>query len=97
MTSLDKLEEIRYPIGRLTIDPDGAESKRRLWIAQIAELPAKLRAAVDGLSEAQLNQRYRPEGWTARQVVHHLADEHINGFTYFKMAINADPFRFYRR
>jgi DinB superfamily/XisH protein len=90
MSQVDKLEEIRYPIGRLTIDPDITESKRRLWIAQIAELPAKLRAAVDGLSDKQLNQPYRPEGWTVRQVVHHLADEHINGFTYFKMAITED-------
>jgi len=97
MAPIDELEGIRFPIGRLTTDPDVTESKRMLWIAQIAALPAKLRAAVDGLSEAQLNQRYRPEGWTARQVVHHLADEHINGFTYFKMAIDADPFRFYRR
>jgi len=90
MTPVDKMEEIRYPIGRFTIDPDGAESKRMLWISQIASLPSKLRAAVDGLSDAQLNQRYRPEGWTARQVVHHLADEHLNGFTYFKMAMTED-------
>jgi hypothetical protein len=50
MSKVDKLEEIRYPIGRLTIDPDVTESKRRLWIAQMAELLAKLRAAVDGLA-----------------------------------------------
>jgi hypothetical protein len=87
MTPVDKLEEIRYPIGRLTIDPDVTEPKRRLWIAHIAALPSNLRAAVDGLSDVQLNQPYRPEGWTVRQVVHHLADEHVNGFTYFKMAI----------
>jgi hypothetical protein len=90
MSIVDKLEEIRYPIGRFTIDPDVTESKRRLWIAQIAGAPAKLRAAVDGLSNTQINQPYRPEGWTARQVIHHLADEHINGFAYFKMAITED-------
>src|SRR5262245_18447524 len=90
MGPVNKLQEVRYPNGRLTTDHDVTESKRRLWVAQIAALPAKLRAAVDGPSEAQLNQHYRPEGWTARQVVHHLADEHINGFTYFKMAITED-------
>jgi hypothetical protein len=46
---VDKLEEIRFPISRLTIATDVTESKRRLWIAQTAELPAKLRAAVVGL------------------------------------------------
>ncbi|MGH9846690.1 MAG: YfiT family bacillithiol transferase [Blastocatellia bacterium] len=90
MTPVDTLEEIRFPIGRLTIDPDITESKRRLWIAHIAALPANLHAAVDGLSDIQLNQRYRPEGWTVRQVVHHLADEHVNGFAYFKMALTED-------
>ena len=90
MTPVDKLEGIRFPIGRLMIDPAVTDSKRGLWIAHIAALPSNLRAAVKGLSDAQLNERYRPEGWTVRQVVHHLADEHVNGFTYFKMAITED-------
>jgi hypothetical protein len=90
MIPVDKLEEIRYPIGRLTIDPEITEPKRKLWIAHIAALPSNLRAAVKGLSDVQLDQSYRPEGWTVRQVVHHLADEHVNGFTYFKMAITED-------
>ncbi len=90
MIPVDKLEEIRYPIGHLTIDPEVNGSKRELWIADIAALPSNLRDAVAGLSDVQLDQRYRPEGWTVRQVVHHLADEHVNGFTYFKMAITED-------
>ena len=87
MTPEEKLEAVRFPIGRFTIDPEVTESKRRLWIRHIAALPANLRAAVGGLSEAQLDRSYRPGGWTARQVVHHLADEHVNAFTYFKMAL----------
>ena len=90
MTPEEKLEAVRFPIGRFTIDPDVTESKRGLWIGHIAALPASLRAAVGGLSEAQLDRRYRPGGWTARQVVHHLADEHVNAFTYFKMALTED-------
>ena|ERR1700759_4983084 len=90
MTPEVGLENIRFPIGRFTIDPDVTESKRRQWIAHIAILPANLRAAVADLSDTQLDQRYRPEGWTARQVVHHLADEHLNAFTYFKMALTED-------
>lgn len=90
MTLEEKLEAIRFPIGRFTIDPDVTESKRRLWVGYMAALPANLRAAVDGLSEAQLDRSYRPGGWTVRQVVHHLADEHVNAFTYFKMALTED-------
>lgn len=90
MTPADDLEWIRYPIGRFTFDPEVTPSKRAQWIERIAALPADLRAAVDGLSDVQLNRRYRPEGWTVRQVVHHLADEHINGFAYFKMALTED-------
>lgn len=90
MTSEEKLEAIRFPIGRFTIDPEVTESKRGLWVGQMAALPANLRAAVDGLSEAQLERRYRSEGWTIRQVVHHLADEHVNAYTYFKMALTED-------
>ena len=86
----EELERVRFPTGRFQLDPDVTESKRGLWIGHIAALPAHLRAAVGGLTEAQLDLRYRPGGWTARQVVHHLADEHVNAFTYFKMALTED-------
>lgn len=90
MTPGERLEEVRYPIGRFILDPEVTEPKRGLWIEHIAALPASLSAAVGGLTEAQLDRRYRPEGWTVRQVVHHLADEHVNAFTYFKMALTED-------
>lgn len=84
------LEEIKYPIGPLTIDPDVTDTKRRAWIEQIGALPALLRSTVEDLTEDQLNQRYREGGWTVRQVTHHLADEHLNAFSYFKMAVTED-------
>lgn len=90
MTPEENLEALRFPIGRFTSDPDITGVKRGMWIGHVAALPANLRAALDGLSEARLDRRYRPGGWTARQVVHHLADEHINAFTYFKMAVTED-------
>jgi hypothetical protein len=90
MTPEEQLESVRFPIGRFTIDPDVTAAKRGLWIGRMAALPAGLRAAVGGLTEAQFDRRYRPGGWTARQVVHHLADEHVNAFTYFKMALTED-------
>lgn len=90
MTPDENLEALRFPIGRFTTDPEVTGLKRRLWVGHMAALPANLRTALGGLSEARLDRRYRPEGWTVRQVVHHLADEHINAFTYFKMALTED-------
>lgn len=90
MTLPANLDELRYPVGRLTPDAVITAAKRRQWIAHIAALPENLRVAVSGLSESQLDCPYRPEGWTVRQVVHHLADEHLNAFAYFKMAVTED-------
>jgi uncharacterized damage-inducible protein DinB len=82
--------DLRYPIGRFNFkDPFRAED-RPLWLAQLAEAPAKLRAAVAGLSDSQLDTPYRPEGWTVRQVVHHLADAHVNWYIRPKLAVTED-------
>ena len=59
-------------------------------IIEIAAAPAEMEAAVRGLSASQLNTPYRPEGWTARQVVHHVADSHINAYVRFKLALTED-------
>ena len=56
-------------------------------IEQIAALPVRMRDAVSGLTDAQLDTPYRPDGWTVRQVVHHVADSHMNGFTRIKLAL----------
>ena len=90
MTTLDHLEAIRYPIGRVTIAAKVSAADRRAWIAQIAAAPEGLRSALAGLSDSQLNRRYREGGWTLRQVAHHLADEHLNAFGYFKKAATED-------
>ena len=86
MTSLDRLDDIRYPIGRVTIAKEVTAEDRRAWISQIAATPADLRSALEGLSDSQLDRCYREGGWTLRQVAHHLADEHLNAFGYFKKA-----------
>jgi uncharacterized damage-inducible protein DinB len=90
MTPANNLDAIRYPIGNAVIVTDVTAADRARWIEQIAAVPANLRAAVAGLNDEQLNQRYREGGWTARQVVHHLADEHLNAFGYFKKAVTED-------
>ncbi|HZF11115.1 MAG TPA: putative metal-dependent hydrolase [Thermoanaerobaculia bacterium] len=84
-------EDLRYPTGRLVYPerPLTAE-ERRAGIATIAATPERLRAAVAGLSEAQLDTPYRPGGWTVRQVVHHVPDSHMNAYIRFKLALTED-------
>jgi uncharacterized damage-inducible protein DinB len=90
MLTATAIEEIRYPVGEFGLDPEVTPEKRKVWIEQMEEAPAKLRTALLGLSEEQLDTRYRKDGWTLRQVVHHLADAQLNGFTRFKLALTED-------
>lgn len=76
-----------YPIGRFVYDGDVTPGKRTAWIRQIAEAPGALRAATDGLSSEQLDRPYRPGGWTVRQLVHHVADSHLNAYIRFKWTL----------
>src|SRR5208282_6109504 len=82
--------DLRYPIGKRERIENVTESQRRALIDAIAETPAKLRAAVAGLNDKQLDTPYRPGGWTVRQVVHHLPDSHLNSFVRFKLALTED-------
>ncbi|HLA94182.1 MAG TPA: putative metal-dependent hydrolase [Pyrinomonadaceae bacterium] len=79
--------DLRYPIGKF--DREAATS-RADHIKTIASLPENLKLAVADLSDEQLDTVYRPEGWTLRQTVHHLADSHINSLVRFKLALTED-------
>ena len=83
-------EDLRFPVGRFQRPQSLSDAQRRAAIDTIAETPAKLRAAVRGLSETQLDTPYRPDGWTVRQVVHHVPDSHSNAYTRFKLALTED-------
>ena len=84
------MTDLAYPIGKFAWSgPAGAAGRARL-IGAIAAAPAALRAAVSGLSEAQLDTPYRPGGWTVRQVAHHLPDSHVNAYVRFKLAVTED-------
>lgn len=86
------METLQFPIGRFVDDAEHTPESRARHIAAIEALPRQLREAVTGLSDAQLDTRYRPGGWTLRQVVHHLADSHQNCYTRFKLALTeANP------
>jgi hypothetical protein len=83
--------DLRYPIGKFRWqEAPVTDEQRRQLIQDIAEAPSRLRAVVNGLSAQQLDTPYRPEGWTVRQVVHHLPDSHLNAYVRFKLALTED-------
>lgn len=83
-------EDLRYPVGEFRFEGEATEVRRRGWIDEIAAAPGRFRAALAGLSEAQLDTPYRPDGWTLRQVAHHLPDSHLNAYTRFRLALTED-------
>lgn len=85
-----EMEDLRYPIGKFTPDKNLTADRRQAMIEEIAAMPANLKAAVKGLSEKQIDTPYRPSGWTVRQLVHHIADSHLNSFMRFKLAMTED-------
>jgi len=86
------MSDLRYPIGKFTYNGSLTEDQKQKLLDDIAQAPARLRAAVKGLSEQQLDTPYRPEGWTVRQVAHHVPDSHLNSYIRFKLALTEqDP------
>ena len=82
--------DLRYPIGSFKLDGTPTDEQIKQAINEIAEAPAKLRAAVEGLTSEQIETPYRPGGWTVRQVVHHVPDSHLNSYCRFKLALTED-------
>src|SRR5436190_13820786 len=78
--------DLSYPIGRFSRERITPENRKRILL-DIAELPGRLRDAIEGLSDKQLDTPYRPGGWTVRQVVHHLADSHMHSYLRSKLAL----------
>ncbi|MDQ3750177.1 MAG: bacillithiol transferase BstA [Acidobacteriota bacterium] len=84
------MEDLSYPIGKFDKNLEITAALKQGYIKEIAELPKKLKAAVENLSDEQLDKPYRPKGWTVRQTVHHIADSHLNSFVRFKLALTED-------
>jgi hypothetical protein len=80
----------RYPLGKFKYEGPPTPEQREEQFRQIEQTPARLRAAVQGLTPLQLDTPYRPEGWTVRQVVHHVPDSHLNAYVRFKLALTED-------
>ena len=88
------MADLQYPIGKFEwIPPESEEqmARRRIHYADVlTELPSNMAAAVQGLTAQQLDTPYRPEGWTVRQVVHHVPDSHLNAYVRFKLALTEE-------
>ncbi len=84
------MENLRYPIGRPEFRDGLTSEDRSELIDRIALAPSSMREAVAGLTDEQLDTPYREGGWTVRQVVHHVADSHINAYVRFKWAATED-------
>lgn len=83
-------DDLKYPVGKFDSDFEVTNDLRQKFIQTISGLPEKLNEAVKNLSDKQLDTPYRPEGWTVRQVVHHIADSHLNSYCRFKLALTED-------
>ena len=78
---------LQYPIGRFQRPESVGAGDREVWLATLAAAPARFREAVRGLTDAQLDTPYRPDGWTVRQVIHHVPDSHMNSYVRFRLAL----------
>ena len=85
-----ELDKLRYPIGKFTVHESVTEADIKKWISDLEELPNQIRNEIEYFTEEMLGTSYKPEGWTARQVVHHVADSHMNAYIRFKLALTED-------
>lgn len=90
MEGAQTAQDLRFPIGKFHWRGELNGTERTEMISQIAEAPVRLREAVKGLTPEQLDTPYRPDGWTVRQVVHHVPDSHLNSYARFKLALTED-------
>lgn len=83
------VEDLRYPIGKYLVQPF-SEKQWKEWITDIRFLPQHLENAILNLDEHQMDTPYREGGWTVKQVVHHVADSHMNAYIRFKLGLTED-------
>ena len=85
-----ELELLKYPIGKFNSPETITENHIKDWILVLDQFPKRLEALVENLNDEQLNTPYRPEGWTIRQVVHHVSDSHHHSYIRFKWTMTED-------
>ncbi len=84
------MNELQFPIGTYKSIKTPNTDLFQSWVHTIASFPANLRKTVEGLNNKQLQQIYRQDSWTIKQLVHHVADSHTNAFMRFKLTITED-------
>ncbi|MCG2610261.1 putative metal-dependent hydrolase [Flavobacterium sp. SM15] len=85
-----ELEHLKFPIGRFSCPLEIDSEHLEQWKATIRNFPQQLQEITKNLTVENLNWKYRPEGWTVKQVVHHLADSHINAIIRLKLSLTED-------
>lgn len=85
-----ELQKLRYPIGEYAPNLNPSQEEISEYIGNIESFPERISNAVKNLSNSQLDTPYREDGWTVKQVVHHVVDSHINGYCRFKFALTED-------
>ena len=83
------MQDIRYPIGKYEVKPF-SEATKKEWMNDMKMFPTDLEFAIQHLDKAQLDTPYREGGWTVQQLVHHMADSHMNAFVRFKLALTEE-------
>lgn len=83
-------DNLSYPIGEYKPRESISKEQKDKWIQVLEEVPAKLKQAVEGMTDSQLDTPYRDGGWTVRQVIHHLADSHMNSYIRFKLSLTEE-------
>jgi len=81
------LYKLKYPIGEFKKPEIITNSQINTWITTMEDFPKSIISITEKLSKTELNYKYRPDGWTIKQVVHHCADSHINSLLRFKLAL----------
>lgn len=88
--SFEEFEKLKYPIGQFEKPESISQNMIALWVNDISLFPLKMKQCLKEATSVQLSWKYRPEGWTIKQLVHHCADSHMNAFIRFKLALTED-------
>lgn len=86
----ETLDALRYPIGKFSRPEALSIEAYQEWINEIESLPGQLKYICNDLTEEQLQKTYRPDGWTVAEVVHHIADSHMNSLVRYKWTLTED-------